>query len=206
MTTEQPEARPSRRWIALLPLAFFLVLAGVFFAQLMSGRDTSMVPSALIGSPAPQTNLPPIDGLGLPGLESSAFAGKVTLVNVFASWCAPCRQEHPVLMELAKDGRFVVAGLNYKDQPENARRFLGDLGNPYSAIGRDEKGRTAIDWGVYGVPETFVVGSDGKIAYKHVGPLDPESAEKVLMPQVEKALAAGEASVSATAGSDRASP
>jgi cytochrome c biogenesis protein CcmG/thiol:disulfide interchange protein DsbE len=206
MTAEQPEARPSRRWIALLPLAFFLVLAGIFLAQLLSGKDTSTVPSALIGSAAPQTNLPPIEGLGLPGLDSSDFAGKVTLVNVWASWCAPCRQEHPVLMELAKDGRFVVAGLNYKDQPENARRFLGDLGNPYSAVGRDERGRTAIDWGVYGVPETFIVGPDGKIAYKHVGPLDPDSAEKVFMPQIEKALAAGGAPAASNAGSDGASP
>ena len=114
--------------------------------------------------------------MNLPGLDSKQFAGKVTLVNVFASWCAPCREEHPVLLALSQDKRFVMAALNYKDQPENARRFLGDLGNPFQAIGVDEAGRTAIDWGVYGVPETFVIGKDGKIAYKHVGPLTAESA------------------------------
>ena len=186
------EPAPPRRWLVLLPLAVFLALAGVFLAQLLSGRDTSVVPSALIGASAPQTVLPPLDGVNLPGLDSAAFAGKVTLVNVWASWCAPCRQEHPLLMELAKDPRIVVAGLNYKDQPENARRFLGNLGNPYAAIGVDASGRTAIDWGVYGVPETFLVGRDGRILYKHVGPFTPASIRGDLMPAVEKALAAKE--------------
>ena len=125
-----------------------------------------------------------------PGAVLGNPAGKVTLVNVFASWCAPCREEHPVLLALAQDKRFVMAALNYKDQPENARRFLGDLGNPFQAIGVDEAGRTAIDWGVYGVPETFVIGKDGKIAYKHVGPLTPETAQTLLLPQIDKALAA----------------
>ena len=114
----------------------------------------------------------------------------MTLVNVWASWCAPCRQEHPLLYELSQDKRFSIAGLNYKDRPENARRFLGELGNPYKAIGVDDAGRAAINWGVYGVPETFLVGKDGKIAYKHVGPLSPESIAGEVMPQIEKALAA----------------
>lgn len=178
-----------RRLIVLLPLLIFLGLAGLFLAQLLSGRDVSEVPSALIGLPAPQTSLPALEGINLPGLESKSFAGKVTLVNVFASWCAPCREEHPVLLALSQDKRFVMAALNYKDQPENARRFLGEVGNPYQAIGVDAAGRTAIDWGVYGVPETFVIGKDGKIAYKHVGPLTPESARDLLLPQIEKALA-----------------
>lgn len=191
MSVEEAGQRPRRRLIALVPLAIFLVLAGIFFAQLISGRDIAAVPSALIGEPAPRTNLPPVEGLGLPGLDSTAFAGKVTLVNVWGSWCAPCREEHPILMALARDKRFGIVGLNYKDQPENARRFLGDLGNPFSAVGADESGRAAIDWGVYGVPETFVVGRDGKILYKHVGPLDPERASTLLMPEIEKALAAG---------------
>ncbi len=176
--------------MTLLPLAIFLALAGVFLVQLFSGRDTSTVPSALIGSPAPQTNLPAIDGLGVPGLDSSGFAGKVTLVNVWASWCAPCREEHPVLLTLSQDKRFQIAGLNYKDDPENARRFLGDLGNPFAVAGADENGRAAINWGVYGVPETFVIGRDGKILYKHVGPLSETSVRTVLMPEIEKALAA----------------
>ncbi len=186
-----PDSAPKpRRIFVLLPLLLFLGLAAVFFAQLISGRDISAVPSALIGRPAPQTSLPPLEGTGLPGLESSDFAGKVTLVNVWASWCAPCRQEHPLLYELSQDKRFSIAGLNYKDRPENARRFLGELGNPYKAIGVDDAGRAAINWGVYGVPETFLVGKDGKIAYKHVGPLSPESIAGEVMPQIEKALAA----------------
>ncbi|TGQ43789.1 DsbE family thiol:disulfide interchange protein [Mesorhizobium sp. M00.F.Ca.ET.216.01.1.1] len=189
MSTQTGTPARGRRLIVLLPLLIFLVLAGLFLAQLLSGRDVSEVPSALIGLPAPQTNLPALEGTNLPGLDSRQFAGKVTLVNVFASWCAPCREEHPVLLALSQDKRFVMAALNYKDQPENARRFLGDLGNPYQAIGVDEAGRAAIDWGVYGVPETFVVGKDGKIAYKHVGPLTADSAETLLLPEIKKALA-----------------
>jgi cytochrome c biogenesis protein CcmG/thiol:disulfide interchange protein DsbE len=186
----QAGKQPRRTLFALLPLAIFLALGGIFLAQLLSGRDTSVVPSALIGAPAPETKLPAIGALGLPGLDSAAFAGKVTLVNVWASWCAPCRVEHPLLMALSRDGRFSIAGINYKDRPENAARFLGDLGNPFSAIGRDENGRTAIDWGVYGVPESFLVGRDGTILYKHVGPFDQQSVETDLMPQIEKALSA----------------
>ncbi|TPK78751.1 DsbE family thiol:disulfide interchange protein [Mesorhizobium sp. B2-4-18] len=190
MSTGTETPTPARRRLfVFLPLLVFLGLAGLFLSQLLSGRDVSEVPSALIGLPAPRTNLPPLEGSNLPGLDSKAFAGKVTLVNVFASWCAPCREEHPVLLALAQDKRFAMAALNYKDRPENARRFLGDLGNPFQAIGVDEAGRTAIDWGVYGVPETFVIGKDGKIAYKHVGPLTPESAKELLLPQIDKALA-----------------
>jgi cytochrome c biogenesis protein CcmG/thiol:disulfide interchange protein DsbE len=185
----QTATKPGRRLFVLLPLLIFLGLAGVFLSQLLSGHDSAEVPSALIGQSAPATHLPPLEGLNLPGLDSKEFAGKVTLVNVFASWCGPCREEHPVLMELAKDGRYTVAALNYKDKPENARRFLGDLGNPYSVIGVDQAGRTAIDWGVYGVPETFVIGKDGNIAYKYVGPLSPQSARTLLLPEIEKALA-----------------
>ncbi|MGX5848366.1 DsbE family thiol:disulfide interchange protein [Mesorhizobium sp. PL10] len=190
ITESETPAPPRRRLIVLLPLLVFLGLAGLFLLQLLSGREEAEVPSALIGLPAPQTNLPALEGSNLPGLDSKAFAGKVTLVNVFASWCAPCREEHPVLLALSQDKRFTLAALNYKDEPQNARRFLGDLGNPFQAIGVDEAGRTAIDWGVYGVPETFVIGKDGKIAYKHVGPLTEESAQTVLMPEIEKALAA----------------
>lgn len=189
MSTETQKPA-GRRLILLLPLLIFLGLAGLFLLQLMSGRDISEVPSVLIGHAAPPTDLAPLEGSGLPGLQSKDFAGKVTLVNVFASWCAPCRDEHPLLAELAKDDRFVLAGMNYKDKTENAMSFLTELGNPYMAIGVDENGRTGIDWGVYGVPETFVVGKDGKIAYKHVGPLTPESVRANLMPEVEKALAA----------------
>lgn len=193
MTTEiQPEQRPVSKLFVFLPLAIFLALAGIFLAQLLSGRDISTVPSALLGEQAPETSLPPLPGLDLPGLNSADFKGKVTLVNVWASWCAPCREEHPVLMALAEDRRLEIAGLNYKDRAENARRFLGDLGNPFTAIGIDEAGRTAIDWGVYGVPETFLVGRDGKILFKHVGPLTVDAAKRTLLPEIEKALAASQ--------------
>jgi cytochrome c biogenesis protein CcmG/thiol:disulfide interchange protein DsbE len=185
---QTPSRRP--RLLLLLPLAVFLALAGIFLMQLLSGRDISAVPSALIGEPAPATALPPLEGGALPGLSSKDFAGRVTLLNVFASWCAPCREEHPVLLALAGDKRYALVALNYKDKPQNARRFLGDLGNPFAAIGVDETGRTAIDWGVYGVPETFLIGKDGRIAYKHVGPLTPDSVRDRLLPQIEKALAA----------------
>jgi cytochrome c biogenesis protein CcmG, thiol:disulfide interchange protein DsbE len=188
--SQEGQGRP-RIWLVLLPLFVFLLLAGIFLAQLLSGRDNQTIPSALIGQPAPETSLPPLEGMDLPGLESSAFAGKVTLVNVWASWCAPCRAEHPLLMRVAADGRVTMAGLNYKDRPENARRFLGDLGNPFDAIGVDDSGRAAINWGVYGVPETFLVGKDGTIVWKHVGPFDERSLREGLMPQIEKALAAG---------------
>ena len=192
MSAPAPKAprTTSRRLMVLLPLAVFLALCGIFLAQLLSDRDISEIPSVLIGAPAPSTQLPPLAETGLPGLDSAQFSGKVTLVNVFASWCVPCRDEHPMLMELARDGRFVLAGLNYKDKPANALKFLTDLGNPYNVLGTDDNGRAGIDWGVYGVPETFVVGKDGRIAYKHVGPLTHVSVAQKLMPEVEKALAA----------------
>jgi cytochrome c biogenesis protein CcmG, thiol:disulfide interchange protein DsbE len=180
-----------RRFIVLVPLLMFLGLAAIFLMQLVSGRDVAEIPSALIGEQAPETNLPPLEGVDLPGLDSQNFAGKVTLVNVWASWCAPCREEHPLLLALSQDKRFGIAGLNYKDAPENARRFLGSLGNPYAAIGVDQAGRTAIDWGVYGVPETFLIGRNGKILFKHVGPLTEDAVTGVLLPEIEKALAAG---------------
>jgi len=189
MTAGAAPAGQRRRWLVLVPLAFFLILAALFLLQLLSGRDGATVPSALLGQVAPQTELPPLEGLGLPGLSSADLTGKVTLVNVWASWCAPCREEHPILMELTGDERITIAGLNYKDTPDNARRFLGQLGNPYDSVGVDAKGRAAIDWGVYGVPETFLVGRDGRIAYKHVGPFTEQSVREDLMPAIEKALA-----------------
>lgn len=190
MNSETETVRKPRKLFVLLPLVLFMALAGVFLAQLFSGRDISVIPSALIGSPAPVTELPPLEGLGVPGLNSKDFIGKVTLLNVFASWCGPCREEHPVLMGLAADKRFALSALNYKDRPEDAHRFFAGLGNPFGALGVDEKGRAAINWGVYGVPETFLIGKDGTILYKFVGPLTPESARDKLLPEIEKALAA----------------
>ena len=187
---EMAAAHKPRRWLAFLPFIIFMVLAGVFLAQLLSGRDTSTVPSALIGQPAPQTILPPLDGTGLPGFDPAQFKGKVTLVNVWASWCVPCRQEHPVMMELTRQGKIEIFGLNYKDKPDNARSFLAELGNPYTALGVDGNGRAAIEWGVYGIPESFLIGKDGTIVWKHVGPFDPQNVATTLLPEIEKALAA----------------
>jgi len=183
-----------RRLFVVIPLFAFLALAGLFLYRLGAG-DPSRIPSALIGRAAPQTDLPPVDGLvregvPVPGLASKDFAGAVTLVNVWASWCVPCRDEVPFLGALSKDTRIRLAGINYKDQADNARRFIGRYGNPFAAIGTDANGRAAIEWGVYGVPETFIVGRDGKIAYKLVGPITPENFETQVKPAIEKALTA----------------
>lgn len=185
-----PETPRRKSWIAFLPVILFVALAAVFLIQLERGGGSSVVPSALIGAPAPQQSLPPLDGLAangsaVPGWSTADLAGRVSLVNVFASWCVPCREEHPMLMELARDERLHIVGLNYKDEGENALRFLGQLGNPYDAVGVDRAGKFAIDWGVYGVPETFVVGPDGRIAFKHVGPLTDEVIRASIMPLVE---------------------
>jgi cytochrome c biogenesis protein CcmG/thiol:disulfide interchange protein DsbE len=184
-----------RRIVVLVPLAVFLALAVLFLFRLSSG-DPSIIPSALIGHPAPQTNLPPVagldrDGAPVPGIDAASFKGAVTVVNVWASWCVPCHDEAPLLMQLAQDSRVRLVGINYKDDAGNARRFLGRYGDPFAAAGADESGRAAIEWGVYGVPETFVVGRDAHIAYKLVGPITPENFESILKPQIEKALAAG---------------
>ena len=195
MSTAAPDAKPNmRRLVVLLPLALFLALAALFFYRLGSG-DPSRIPSALIGRPAPDTNLAPLPGLNardgtpLPGLSTADFKGAVTLVNVWASWCVPCHDEAPLLDALSADKRIRIVGINYKDQPDNARRFLGRYGNPFAAAGTDGNGRASMEWGVYGVPETFIVGRDGNIAYKLVGPITEANLERVLKPEIEKALA-----------------
>jgi cytochrome c biogenesis protein CcmG/thiol:disulfide interchange protein DsbE len=187
-----------RRLIVFIPLVAFLALAALFMLRLGAG-DPSRIPSALIGHPAPRTDLPPLpglerDGKPVPGLDSADFKGEVTVLNVWASWCVPCRDEAPLLMALAADRRIRVVGINYKDQPDNARRFLGRFGNPFVANGTDANGRAAIEWGVYGVPETFVVGRDARIAYKLIGPITPDNLDQSLKPAIEKALAAPPAS------------
>jgi cytochrome c biogenesis protein CcmG/thiol:disulfide interchange protein DsbE len=185
-----PAATRRSPWLFVAPLLVFAALAAVFAAGLFSG-DASKVPSALIGKPAPAIALAPLEGLQrdgrpVPSFEMADLAkGRATIVNVFASWCAPCRVEHPFLVAMAdspavKQGKVQVVGFNYKDEAENARRFLGALGNPYSAVGVDRAGRAAIDWGVYGVPETFLIGPDGRILDKHVGPLDGQAASRML--------------------------
>lgn len=194
-TTEQTRSVGRRRIVVLVPLALFLALAVVFLIGLRSG-DPSIIPSALIGHAAPQIDLPPLaglerDGAPVPGLDAASFKGNVSLVNVWASWCVPCHDEAPLLLQVAKDTRVRLVGINYKDDPDNARRFLGRYGDPFAAAGADLNGRAAIQWGVYGVPETFVVGRDGRIAFKLVGPITPDNYASVLLPQIEKALAAG---------------
>jgi len=182
-----------RNVFVLLPLVAFLGLAALFFIRLGAG-DASRLPSALIGHPAPKTELPPLaglerDGNAVPGLSNANFEGQVTLVNVWASWCIPCREEVAYLEQLSKDKRIKLVGINYKDAAADARRFLSRFGNPFVASGVDSNGRTSIDWGVYGVPENFLIGRDGHIAYKLVGPLTAENLVKELMPEIEKALA-----------------
>ncbi|WP_398482704.1 DsbE family thiol:disulfide interchange protein [Tardiphaga sp.] len=187
-------AAPKRRWVLALPLVIFAALAALFWFRL--GADPAKLPSALIGRQAPQTALPALQGLNekgmpIPGLDPAAFIGKVSVVNVWASWCVPCHDEAPILTELGKDARLQMVGINYKDAADNARRFLGRYGNPFGIVGVDGNGRGSIEWGVYGVPETFVVGRDGRIAYKLVGGINQDNLAKVLMPEIEKALKAG---------------
>ncbi|BDA86661.1 thiol:disulfide interchange protein [Aureimonas sp. SA4125] len=195
MSVDRHTTRRRPSLFVLLPLILFLSLAGVFLYQLVSGHDPQELPSALIGNPAPPTNLPPVEGIlradstPVPGLDLAQGDGRPVLVNVFASWCVPCRQEHPVLMDLARDTRFRLVGINYKDEPNNARQFLAGLGNPYAAIGSDLSGRAGIDWGVYGVPETFLVSPSGTIVWKQTGPFSPDDAARKLEPALAKMLA-----------------
>ena len=189
IATESPRARC---WLFALPLIVFAVIALLFLVRLHGG-DSSRLPSALIGRPVPQTALPALpnlqrDGVQVPGLHPFDFKGNVSVVNVWASWCVPCREEAPLLNELGKDKRLQLIGINYKDSSDSALRFLGGHGNPFHIVGADGNGRAAIEWGVYGVPETFIVGRNGNIVYKLVGPVTPENLERVLKVQIEQAL------------------
>ncbi|WP_421856046.1 DsbE family thiol:disulfide interchange protein [Oricola sp.] len=189
-TGQAPAARKTNPAV-FIPVVAFMALAALFaFMMMQPGRDTSVVPSALIGKPAPDTPLPAIPGLttadgnAMPAFVPAEFGGKPVLVNVWASWCGPCREEHHLLMELAGRGDLDIAGLNYKDKTGNAVGFLNELGNPYTRAGADLSGRSAIEWGVYGVPESFVVAADGTIAYKHVGPLTRDVVDNEIIPRL----------------------
>jgi len=175
--------RQRSRWGGYVPVAVF-VLVVVFFAVglTMNPRD---VPSPLIGKPVPEFTLPPVKGRAL-GLSSADLRGQVSLVNVFASWCVACREEHPVLMQLKASGVVPIHGINYKDKPDDAQAWLGQLGDPYTRTGADISGRVAIDWGVYGVPETYVVDRDGRIVHKHIGPISADALRETIMPIIEK--------------------
>lgn len=175
-----------RRFVIFLPVLLFAGLALLFWKGL-SG-DPSTLPSTLINKPVPPFQLAAVDGLNLPGLSDADLrTGKVTVVNIWASWCGPCRQEHPLLMELAKRPDIVLVGINNKDDPANATRFLGALGQPFAAVGADTSGRVTIDWGGYGVPETFIVDGKGIIRHKHVGPLTAELLTGKISDEIKKA-------------------
>lgn len=168
-----------------LPLLALVALVTVFAMSM--NRDPSLVRSVLIDKPAPQFAMAAVPELGVPGFDTAALQGEVTVINVFASWCIPCRDEHPLLVDLKKETGIRLYGINQSDAPENARAFLAELGNPYDAVGADRDRRVSIDWGVYGVPETFVVDADGVITFKHVGPLSPETVMHQLLPAIAEA-------------------
>lgn len=186
--------RNGRGWM-LVPFLIFIALTGLFAFGLTG--DPTKLPSALIGRPVPETAFPPLEGLMQNGEAVAGFGaadlakGEVSVVNFWASWCVPCIEEHPLLIKLRERSGVTIYGVNHKDQPEAGRRFLGRYGNPFAAVGTDRNGRGAIEWGVYGMPETFVIDGAGKIAFKHVGPISEESLERVLLPAIEKARRKG---------------
>jgi cytochrome c biogenesis protein CcmG/thiol:disulfide interchange protein DsbE len=171
-----------RRWLYAVPALLFLALATGLLVGLSINND--ILPSALINEPAPKFDLPPLPG-DEHGFSTADLAGHVSLVNTFASWCVPCREEHPVLNALAEEKRVPIYGIDYKDKEAAAAAWLKALGNPYARIGADS-GRVGIDWGVYGVPETFIVDRTGRIRYKHVGPLTQEDVDRTILPLVAR--------------------
>jgi cytochrome c biogenesis protein CcmG/thiol:disulfide interchange protein DsbE len=191
-TLPSARMRSGRPRLLVWPLAIFAVLATLFFLALRSG-DPSRLPSALIGRQAPAIALPALEGLSdgahsIGGFSSADLArGGVSVVNFWASWCAPCVQEHPLLVALKERTGVKLYGINYKDQAATARRFLGRYGNPFTAVGVDANGRAAIEWGVTGMPETFIVNGKGEIVYKHIGPISPETLENKIIPMVRAA-------------------
>ena len=179
-----PGGRTMRRRSAfLVPLLVFAVLAALLAAGLtLNPRE---IPSPLIGKPVPQFELPPVPGRA-PGLATADLKGEVSIVNVFASWCVACKDEHPVFMQMQRERLAPIHGLNYKDRPEDAQKWLHEMGDPYTRTGADVDGRVAIEWGVYGVPETFVIDREGRIAYKHIGPITPRLLDETLRPLIAR--------------------
>lgn len=175
------------RLAAYIPLAVFLGLVVVFTYGLT--RNADVIPSALIGKPVPEFTLPPVEGRQL-GLSAGDLMGEVSLVNVFASWCAECRREHPLFMQLQAGNVVPIHGLNYKDKPDDAANWLDELGDPYTRTGADIDGRVGIDFGVYGVPETFLVDKTGLIVHKHIGALSESALNETILPLIEELRAA----------------
>jgi DsbE subfamily thiol:disulfide oxidoreductase len=172
-----------RRFLYLLPVLFFAAIAGWFWQGLAPDRDPTLVPSVMIDKPVPDFALPPLVA-GSPGLQSSELKGHLTLINFFASWCVPCRAEHPLLFGLAQDKRLEIDGIAYKNKPEDAGAYIAELGNPYGRIVLDQPGRTAIDFGLYGVPESYLVDREGRIRFRQVGPLTEAVIEGQLKPLI----------------------
>lgn len=178
----------------LVPLIIFGLVAVALGIGL--GLRPAEIPSALIGQPVPTFALPGVPS-SAPGLTSADLKGQVSIVNVFASWCIPCREEHPLWMDVAKSGSVVLYGLNYKDTPENAAQWLQTYGNPFKRVGGDFGGRVGIDFGVYGVPETFVIDGNGVIRMKHIGPIDRAALDNEILPKVRELQAAAQAAAKA---------
>jgi cytochrome c biogenesis protein CcmG/thiol:disulfide interchange protein DsbE len=194
MSVQNETPAAQRSWMAALPFLIFVGMAAFFAWRLFLGHDPSVLPSVLIGHQAPAFNLPALPDSGKPGLSDADLRkGGVTVVNIFASWCGPCRIEHPNLRKLAENEALAamgvrLVGVNYKDDPANAMKFLSADGNPYAAIGMDSSGRVGIDWGLTGVPETFIIRGDGTIAFKYTGPITEEALNQTILPQIDKAL------------------
>ena len=189
----EPPPRRRRSSVVVVPVLLFAALAAVFAFALKTG-DPSKLPSALIGKRAPALLLMPLEGLtadgvgAVPGIgEAHIQQGRPIVVNFWASWCGPCVDEHPLLMALKARHGATILGVNYKDQPAAARRFLGRYGNPFDAVGVDGNGRAAIEWGVYGMPETFVLNGKGEIVHKHVGPLTETAIATKILPALKAA-------------------
>ena len=183
MSAVEEPGRRKGRILALVPISIFAIVGGAFYWGLVNNDDR--LPSTLIGKVAPEFDLPPIEGRA-DGLSTADLKGEVSIVNVWASWCVPCRVEMPLLNELADRDEVPIFGINYKDRPEEALGFLSELGDPYTRIGADRNGRVSIDWGVYGLPETFVIDAEGQIVYKHIGPFNRLSLEEDILPVVRR--------------------
>lgn len=182
-TTVSGEKTSTRRLAFFLPAFVFLVLAVALGWGL--SRNASELPSNLIGKPVPEFSLPPVQGREL-GLSSDDLKGEVSLVNVWASWCVPCRREKPLFLRLKEAGAVTIHGLNYKDDPAQAADFLDTYGDAYTRTGADIDGRVGIEWGVYGLPETFVIDKNGLIRHRHVGELTPQALQDTILPLVRK--------------------